>query len=385
MSRIEVERLTRVDAGEWNDRLSASPEGFWRQSTFFAEYKQRFWFEEPVYLVARNSAGRIVGQLLACFTHPYGWSLHRRGLLRLAPLLSALAPSFYWLDGPVIFPREAYDQVLDAFLGWMKSEGERRGCVVGKATPSVYGEDFLERRPMLQRLYGEHGFTQHARSTILVELDQDRETLFKNLKREARTKIRKATEQGVQVSEVRNDEEGLARLHRVMAETARRNGVPALSLETLRRSSWSYHYSQGLSRGFVSTHQGQLVSSQQAAVFNRIMCLGGVSYTDYSRDHRIYGNDLMQWHMIEWGNRQGMRVLDFAGVAPAAASPKLRAIYEFKSKWGGREVEYGEYTLAYSSWRGCLYQSLNRAFGAQLKRWHRALEQRLHPSKEHEL
>lgn len=383
MSRIEVERLSQVDAEAWNNRLLGSTAGFWRQSTFFAEYKQRFWSEEPVYLIARDRAGQIAGQLLACFTHPYGWSLHRRGMLHLAPLLNICAPSFYWLDGPVIFDCDQYDEVLDALLGWMKREGKRRGCVAGKASPSVYGEDFPLCRPVLQRLYAKHGFIQHSRTTILVDLDQELETLFKNLKREARTKIRKASEQGVEVSEVRNDEEGLALLHRVMKETARRNGVPALSLETLRRSSWSYHYPQGLSRGFVSTHQGELISSQQTAVFNRIMCLGGVSYTDYSRDHRIYGNDLMQWHMIEWGKNQGMRILDFAGVAPASSSPKLRAIYEFKSKWGGREVEYAEYTLGYSSWRGRLYQSLNQALGSQLKRWHRVLEQRLYSPKEH--
>lgn len=376
LTHISVERLGSVDENAWNDRLIGVPDGFWRQSTFYGEYKRRFWFEEPLYLVAKNYEGEIVGQLLAFFTHPFGWGLHRRGLSCVAPIFNLISPTFYWSEGPVVHDSANYEVILDALVGWMVRAGEQRGCQAGRAIPSFYGADFAQRRVMVQRIFKKYGFIESPKATILIDLEQDLDTLFKNLKREARTKVRKAREQEVKICEVRNDDEGLGKLHRVMQETSRRNGVPPLSIEALRVSSWGYYYDRGLSRGFVSTHEGNLVSSQQVVVFNRIMCLGGVSHTDYSRENRIYGNDLMQWHMIEWGNTHGMRILDFAGIAPSSASPKMRAIYDFKSKWGGKEVEFGEFSIEYPSLRMQLHRLLSRSLGSKIKNWNRRLNQR---------
>jgi hypothetical protein len=348
---LAVERLGSPDA-EWNARLTEVAEGSWRQSTYYGEYRRAFWLEEPVYLVARTSTGAVAGQLLAFFGHPLGWGLHRRGLSFLSPACRAVYPIFYWFEGPVAFAPSLYDPTCDTLIGWMVQAGRERGCVSGRAIPSYYGRDFVSRQAALRRVFAARGFAETPKATMVVDLREDVETLHRSLAREARTKIRKALGQGVEIVEITNNDAGIDMLYHAMRETSIRNGVAALSRRGLRRSSWSRYCGQGFSKGFVSMHQGHLVSSQLAVLYNGIMHLGGVSYTDYSRANRVYGNDLMQWHMIQWGKAQGMGALDFMGIAPNSPSPKMRAIYEFKSKWGGRELEFGEYVISYPSLRG---------------------------------
>ncbi|MBI4489874.1 MAG: hypothetical protein HY694_12375 [Deltaproteobacteria bacterium] len=369
---ISVERMGSADP-LWNARLQSVPEGSWYQSANYGEYKRKFRSEEPVYLVAKNGRHEVAGQLLAFFTHPYEWGFHRRELTFCNPLGMKLIPSFYWLHGPTVFEQGNYEEVCRALISWMAEAGRERGCVRGRATPAVYTESLPSDNAKLDETFTQCGFSISLMATMIVDLRPDLDVLFGNLKREARTKIRKARNQGVKIVEVGNDKKGLDMLCQVMRETALRNELPPLSLKNLRQSSWSLFYDQGFSRGFVSTYGGNLVSSQMAVIFNRTIILGGVSYTDYGRDQRIYGNDLMQWHLIEWGKENNFRLLDLAGVAPKSTSPKMQGICNFKSKWGGIEIPFCEYTIEYPSWRGYLYRTLTKAFGTRVKKLDRKL------------
>ena len=88
---IFVSILSHFELSSWNERLLQSAGGSWRQSTYYGGYKKEFWGESPVYLVAQEN-GRILGQLLVLFTHPYGWSLHRYGVLPLSSVLKNILP-----------------------------------------------------------------------------------------------------------------------------------------------------------------------------------------------------------------------------------------------------------------------------------------------------
>ncbi len=367
---IRVECLESSPAQEWNERLCQIPDGSWRQSTYYGEYKRDFWHEAPVYLLAL-CGDRIVGQLLAFFTHPYGWSLYRHGATAIAPICDRLAPWFYCFEGPVVFDEKRYLDVHAALYDWLVEEAVRRGCIGGSLIPSFYAVSYSQQRLVLREALAARAFAHHDKATLVVDLSADYETLFANLKKEARNKVRRAEKQGIQIVEAKNDAESLERLVRIMGETARRNRVAPISMPTLRCSSWAHFYEHGLSRGFVSMAEGELLSSQQAVTFNRIMSLGGVAYTDYSRQARLYGNDLIQWHVIQWGKENGYRFVDFTGVASSSASKKMQGIYAFKSKWGGARIEYDQFTIDLPSIRGKAHRLLVNQLGASLKRWER--------------
>ena len=369
-TQISVERLSGTAPPEWDARLCGRTDGSWRQSTHYGEYKRQFYNEEPVYLVAR-CGDRIVAQLLAFFTHPYGWSLYRRDASFLAPLCQTLAPWFYCLEGPVVFADEFYAEAHRALYGWLVEEAMGRGCIGGSAIPSYYAESYPAQRASLREVMAEQGFDRHDKATLVVDLAPEPDELFANLKKEARNKVRRAEKQAIEIVELRDDPESLERLYRAMDETARRNGVAPVSMRMLRQSSWTHCYDRDLSRGFASLASGQLLSTQMAVAFNGILSLGGVSYTDYSRANKLYGNDLVQWHIIRWGRENGYRLVDFSGIAPRAASEKLQAIHAFKAKWGGQRVEYDHFTVDLPTLRGKVSRLLVDKLGASLKRWDR--------------
>ena len=79
------------------------------------------------------------------------------------------------------------------------------------------------------------------------------------------------------------------------------------------------------------------------------------------------GNDLMQWHMIKWGREQGCSTLDLSGIEPFPSSPKMRSIYEFKSKWGGKQIDYDEFTIYPNNLKSRLHRYLIENIGPNLK------------------
>ena len=111
-------------------------------------------------------------------------------------------------------------------------------------------------------------------------------------------------------------------------------------------------------RVFLAEHDGHPVAGQQCLVYNNIVCLIGVSYSDYARRHKIPGNDLMQWHLIEWAHNEGYEVMDWRGYALNPHDEKQRGINHFKAKWGGDIVSFHTYSKIYSPWRYNLFQRL---------------------------
>ncbi len=358
---------------DWDKRILQSDGGSWRQSTYYGEYKRDFWHEIPVYLIA-SEQGVILGQLLVFFTHPYGWSLNRHGLLSLAPVLDRVFPWVYCAEGPIVFDGKRFVDVHEALYTWVIEEARRRGCVGCSLTPSFYDPFFLTHRETLKERLAKIGFLAKEKSTFVVDLDGSEEELFTRLKKEARNKVRKGEKQGIKVDKIGDTAKEADLMLQAMRETASRNSVAPITRKTFEKSSWKCLYNDGLSHGFISrSTEGHLLSSQQCVKFNGIISLGGVSYTDFSRDSSLYGNDLVQWRVIQWGLHAGCRLIDFTGVSPNSKSEKMKAIYAFKSKWGGRKLDYVEFTFEFSNIRQLVHQFITRKIGSLLKGLYRRI------------
>jgi hypothetical protein len=364
-------QVDAFDPAVWDSGLERLQCASWYQSSHYNEYKREYRQEEPVYWRSCDEAGEVLAQAVALLTHPYEWGLYRRGLTGLSPLIRKILPVLICNQAPTVFDQRHTTDMYSRLGGHIAQVGRSRGCLYARIVPSFYQDSYVNKREDIRATLQEVGYSARKKATLVVDLQPDLDELFANLKKDARNKVRKAKKQGVQVVEVGVDDESLSKLQQVMAETSLRNGVPPLSLQDLKASPWRLHYSLGYSRAFVTEHEGHLVSSQMAVVFNGVVVLGGVSYTDYSRQHNIYGNDLMQWHLIEWGKQHGLRLLDFAGLATDVSSTKLKGIYEFKTKWGGRRLDYDEFTIDFPSAKSRMHQLLLDTIGAQLKKWER--------------
>ena len=366
--------VQELDSDDWNQAmLPRWVKGSWFQATHYNEDKRNFSFEDPFYLRQLSDGGQLLAQAIIRLTHPYEWGFFRRNWTKLNPLAKKLFPILLCNQAPTVLKAPHTTEAYRSLGRWALEKGDELGCLYVRLIPAYYQDSYIDNRVRIRSDLEELGYTSSPKATLIVDLQQDEEILFSSLKKEARNKVRKAKKQGVQILEVSADDEGLGQLHNVMAETSKRNGITALTFEDLKKSSWFRHYADGFSRAFVSVHNGNLVSSQMAVVYNGAIILGGVSYTEYSRRQGIYGNDLMQWHMIKWGHRQGLNSLDYAGIEPYSSSPKMRAIYDFKTKWGGVQVDYDEFVFEFSNVRSLLFRSLINKVGMQLKKMIRLL------------
>ena len=140
----------------------------------------------------------------------------------------------------------------------------------------------------------------------------------------------------------------------MLVETQRRSEhfVSYRTFEEFKADFWDSPHAQGVLKGLlVQTPLGQPIAGLLFRVFNGWIQELGVAYTDYSIEHKIYGQDLIKWHLIQWGQRNGCRIYDLMGVDVGADEKKKQGIYQFKAKWGGRLCQYGVYDKIYAPWR----------------------------------
>ena len=345
---IEVEISEDVDSEEWNKRVLQVAEGSYRQTSFYGAFKQTVK-ETGLYATAVDERGEVVGQLLFVSGSPFAWGLERRPFSKITlPLVRKLFPRFYWLEGPLVFVDERREEVCSALIDGVLAEARVRGSPSISGSMSFYTADPGVHTALHRRICERAGLRARQRSTIMVDLTHDHEDLWRGVKREARTKVRRAGRDGIEIVALDGSDDTLRMAHSVMCETAARNRVSPLPLADFRRS-FRHHQSVGLEEAFLSMHDGVPLSFQQALCYNGNVLLGGVSYSDHSREKRLYGNDLMQWHMIEWAKERGHRWLDYGGAVPDSADAKMRSIYDFKAKWGGRLIHYDQFELTQKS------------------------------------
>ena len=360
---IDVQVFSEVDAQAWNRRVAQIEQGGLRQTTWYGDFKAQ-WRERALYFVARDNLGTIAGQLLVILGSPWGWGLERRPLSSVTqPLAQWLAPHMYWQEGPLVFAETAQGEVRRALLQAVADEARSRRCLQAVGQPSHFVADPSLEQSAYRQTAIDLGWSIEERKTLVVDLTQDAEVLWAGLRKDARTKVRKAQKQDVEIVQLDGDEQNLKLAHRVIVETAERNEVAPLSYADFYRS-YQYHSEIGVERSYISLHKGIPLSYQKVVCFNGNALLGGVAYSNYSREQRLYGNDLMQWHIIEQGHEAGWRYLDFGGAEPESLDPKMQGIYHFKAKWGGALVASDRLRL-----NGVAIQHLKGLFPQRLHHW----------------
>ena len=333
-SVITVQEWSGSDA-EWDDRVASTLGGSYRQTSKFARHQERSYGEKPIFFEAVNDEGKLLGLLLIRHGPAFSWGLKRRGIgYRGIELMRLLAPCLYWGDGPVILGKENRQEIYSGLVERALEEAKLRQCIAVEAWPSFYGNTSLKERSWVYKSYTDLGFSSVSGFTFLVDLRKGEDELWKSIRKEGRNKVRRAEKQNIEIVEIKSNGDLLVQAHAIVSETATRNGVKCISFEDMCQS-FSYHRSQGVFRAFIALHNGNGVAYQHMTCFNRVVQLGGVSYSNYSRKERLYGNDMMQWHVLKTALGMDCDWLDYGGVNPTSENPKLKGIYQFKAKWGG--------------------------------------------------
>jgi serine/alanine adding enzyme len=178
-----------------------------------------------------------------------------------------------------------------------------------------------------------------------LNLRRPPDQIWDELKGQARTKIRKALRDGVEIDEVTSPDKLLV-AYEILRQVYHRVRVPLGPLSLFEAA-------------FKILHPKNMIKITLARKANTYI---GVSVNLFYKDlifdwyagrlEKEYSalgiNELLKWHIIEWGAQNGYSLFDFGG----AGNPKIDyGPRNFKSKFNGTLVNYGRNVLVHAPLR----------------------------------
>jgi len=220
-----------------------------------------------------------------------------------------------------------------------------------------------------QAVLSESGFIYEEHLNFLVDLNRPLEAIWSSIRSNAQRNIRKARRLNVAIEEIR-DSQRIPAVYAVLKGIYRRIQVPLPDISFFW-SAFEILHPLGMMDILVAR-----VQDVDIGVLTLLAHKDTVYYwyTGTLREYASYrAGDLLVWHALECGSRNGFRVLDFGG----AGKPKEEyGVRDFKAKFGGRLVNYGRNVcvhaplsfhlsrISYQLARTLLYGRLNLRRGA---------------------
>ncbi len=192
------------------------------------------------------------------------------------------------------------------------------------------------------------------RSTWILDLEPDLDTLLSNMKSKTRYNIRLAEKRGVEV--VDGTAENLDDFYKLYIETGQRDGFFILPKQMYARA-FEIYWGLGQFRLLLAVYKGKPIAAVTLVhVGSQVWYLYGAS----TNEHReVMAPHLLQWEAIKWAKSRGAERYDFRGVPDVLAEDQeMYGVYRFKSGFGGRHVTVLEtYAKGYREplfqlWRG---------------------------------
>jgi serine/alanine adding enzyme len=194
----------------------------------------------------------------------------------------------------------------------------------------------------LQRVLAENGFAYEKHLNYLINLNRAPEAVLQSIGSRTRKKIRKGLRDGlVQVTEVTNRAE-LHEWHSTLRKTYANAQVP-LADRSMFEAAFEELSPKGMAKFLLAKVSGTIAACSVELMYKDTI------YGWYGGLDRDYGkylpNEMLIWHILEWGARNGYHTYDFGG---AGRPDEEYGVRDFKAKFGGELVCYGRSTYVHS-------------------------------------
>jgi len=193
----------------------------------------------------------------------------------------------------------------------------------------------------VQPILREHGFGYEGHLNYLIDLNCAPEAILQNIGPRTRKHIRRELRRGEILFEEATDRERVAVCYELLCRTYRRAGVP-LADRSLFEAAFDLLYPKGMAR-FTLVRLGQTPVAVSVELLYKDVMYGW--YGGIDRAHRSHmPNELLMWHILQWGSENGYRLYDFGG---AGRTDEEYGVRDFKAKFGGTLVCYGRNTYVH--------------------------------------
>lgn len=186
------------------------------------------------------------------------------------------------------------------------------------------------------------GFIYEDHLNYLIDLDRPADEIMQDIGKRTRKKIRRGLREEALVIEEVTQKKALAPWYAVLRQTYEAAQVP-LAHRSLFEAAFDVLYPLGMVKFVAARVNGAFAAVSAELVYKETIYgwYGGMD-RDYSQ---YYPNELLTWHILEWGAQNGYHLYDFGG---AGKPDEDYGVRDFKAKFGGDLVCFGRNTYVHS-------------------------------------
>lgn len=203
--------------------------------------------------------------------------------------------------------------------------------------------------------------------TVIIDLDQTTEQIWKQLQSRCRGGIRKAIKKGVTVEEGKTFND-LLTFYQIAQKTAERLEISFPSFRVIESLWKTFSHNENI-KLFLAKYRTQAIAG---IIFvrwkDKMWAWHAASLAEY---WDLNANLLAYWRTLEWGAKNQVKTYGFGGIPCAKDKnhPKY-GLYLFKTQFGGKIVRHGEYVKHYSPLKFFLFSKILVPIHGRLFREH---------------
>lgn len=178
-----------------------------------------------------------------------------------------------------------------------------------------------------------------VQATIEIDTTKSLEELWKNLDKDARWGVNKAKKEGLTVTEA--TENDVSELYNLYESMSKHEKIKCLSFNDFKKGKIGVNKERIL----VCKKDGKVIAGiliVEDKQYNKVWLHINASNPEFLK---FQPNNILYWHMIEYGKNNGFSVVDLGGYQlNAKPESKLYEVNRFKERWGGKIITYYIYS-----------------------------------------
>lgn len=332
--------LKKIDTKEWNKNLMKCEYSTFFQTTEFLI--QEVSNNYPIFIYIYDEKGETKGQLgLNIIKSKKGYSSNIMN--KVVQLASKLGNRGTWVSGPIIHSKKNNErkEILITILKALETVIKENNLMIldGYSPP----QDLLLNKNYKME-FKKNGFVIEDFLTFVIDLNQDIDKLWKNVKKNARNDVTKAQRENIEIKEIQNKHD-LEKFELLSKQWAKTKGIEIKNPLVNLKNDWR-DLQNNIQKFFLALKDDEILAALRIACFNQIVYTRQV-LNSYSKLGNHTGS-ILTWSAMKWAKDSGMKIYDFSGGEAHKKSKQdskryseqWNSLLSYKRKWGGQEFPY---------------------------------------------